>query len=276
MFYSLADAHSVADVTSLVLTELPMNTGASIQATQSAAKRVMGCLTNIKFLGPIGFINSTNKALQISDPLDLEKRPGDISFFRFCCTMDAASVDTRITHEGTLSFHFCLQFPQHVYDVNTNTISDATLTPVSVPNNCTSRSLTACFSANNGTPQSTPLRTTTPTTPATAGFTSPVMERFMLAGSSSSTTTRKGCYGSLTFLDIQGEFIHTFGAHPKLLPTNPIGLDTRIIQRLLREYSEKCKLEIFMHLCMLDYVGDDRVDQSLHINEVSRKISAIK
>ena len=57
---------------------------------------------------------------------------------------------------------------------------------------------------------------------------------------------------------------------------NPIGNDDNNIRKVLRYFSEGCKLDVFMHLCMLDYVGHDQVDTLLNVQEICRKISFIK
>lgn len=44
----------------------------------------------------------------------------------------------------------------------------------------------------------------------------------------------------------------------------------------MREHEEKCKLDIYLHLCEQDYVGDDLVDNALNVQEVCRKIGALQ
>ena len=41
----------------------------------------------------------------------------------------------------------------------------------------------------------------------------------------------------------------------------------------IQEYAEKCKFDIFMHVCMLDYVGSNRIDRILNVQEVCRQVS---
>ena len=67
--------------------------------------------------------------------------------------------------------------------------------------------------------------------------------------------TRNGFFGDLTFLDSQDKFEDTFGMNPRIMPMIPTGSDIHVIQKLLRDFSEACRLDIFMHLCMMDYVG---------------------
>ena len=97
-----------------------------------------------------------------------------------------------------------------------------------------------------------------------------------LASTGTSKTDKKGYYGSMKFLDNQTEFVKTFGSNPTLLPSMPTHPDNGSAMLLLHNFSEKCKLDIFIHLCMLDYVGNDIVDPSLNVVEVCRQISDVK
>ena len=89
-------------------------------------------------------------------------------------------------------------------------------------------------------------------------------------------STKQGYYGDLTFLDSQEEFNITFGNYPTILPSNPTATDYLSPRRLVRDYADKCKLDIFMHLCRLNYVGNDEIDSSLHVQEICRQINIIK
>ena len=50
-------------------------------------------------------------------------------------------------------------------------------------------------------------------------------------------------------------------------PTTNDGVTTQL---LLIDYTNACKLDIFMNLCRLDYVGNIRVDKCLNVQEVCR------
>ena len=108
-----------------------------------------------------------------------------------------------------------------------------------------------------------------------SSFSSPAMKLF-LASTSKSDKTKKGYYGGMNFLDNQEEFTKTFGSSPTLLPSKPIDNDNGSTISTLHTYSGKCQLDIFMYLCMLDFVGHDKINPSLNLFEVCRKISELK
>ena len=47
-------------------------------------------------------------------------------------------------------------------------------------------------------------------------------------------------------------------------------------QRLVRDYGDQCKLETFMHLCCLNYVGHTKVDIGLNMLEVCSQVFEVK
>ena len=78
------------------------------------------------------------------------------------------------------------------------------------------------------------------------------------------------------FLDNQTEFGKTFGAPPTLVPSKPTETKNVSAVLMLHKLSEKRKLHMFMHLCMLDLVGHEKVDPSLSVVEVCCQISGVK
>ena len=94
--------------------------------------------------------------------------------------------------------------------------------------------------------------------------------------SSKNGKSKKGYYGGLSFLDSQADFDLTFGALLYILQENPTHNNTESTSSLLQDYSEKCKLDIFMNLCMWDYVGNNTVDTTLNVQEICRKINTVK
>jgi hypothetical protein len=109
--------------------------------------------------------------------------------------------------------------------------------------------LGACFSAVS-VPHTTPPNTPTKNTTGVTGLTSPAMKLF-LSTATDPTKIKRGYFGPLTFLDSQMKFDATFGLNPRVLPMKPSGSDTNNVQELLRDFEEKCRLDIFMHLCMI-------------------------
>ena len=77
-------------------------------------------------------------------------------------------------------------------------------------------------------------------------------------------------------MDNQMEFSKTFGSSPTLMPSKPTDTDNDSTMLMLYNFSEKCKLDIFMHLRMLNYVGNEKFDLSLNVVEVCRQISEVK
>jgi hypothetical protein len=136
-----------------------------------------------------------------------------------------------------------------------------------------SRSLGACFSAVSA-PHTTPLHNPTNSTTGGTGLTSPAIKLFF-STATDPTKIKRGYFGPLTFLDSQIKFKATFGLNPRVLPMKPSGSDTNNIQDLLRDLEEKCRLDIFMHLCMIDYVGHDKIDPALHVQDVSKQLGLL-
>ena len=269
--YSLLQAHTVADVVTLVSNELPMDTNAAFQEAQTASLSILGHCLHVENLEPMAFLSSTGKSVTVDDVVDLSERPEDITFLRFRSLLDASKLDARVTKMPPLNFHFCLRLPQYIYDVAAKTASLA-----SAPVCASSRSLISDFNAINSTPPSTPINTGINSVSATStSYQSPAMKLF-LTSSSKSKKERKGYYGGVSFLDSQNEFNLTFGIEPVMLPEKPNDYDSLATSRILQTYTEKCKFDIFMHLCRLDYVGSDKIDPTLSVQEVCRKISDLK
>ena len=90
---NLVDAHSVADIISLVSNELPIDTSTAYQEAQAASKSIVDSVLNINNLEPLAFLNSTGAIVSITDFGDFDKWSPDVSFVRFHCNMDGSSVD---------------------------------------------------------------------------------------------------------------------------------------------------------------------------------------
>ena len=97
-----------------------------------------------------------------------------------------------------------------------------------------------------------------------------------MASRTMSSGVKRGYYGNCKFLDTQYEFDQAFGLTPTLLPENPNNSNYSSCQKLLRDYGEKCKLGIFLHLCKLNYVRHDKVDIALNTQEICSRISSLR
>ena len=100
--------------------------------------------------------------------------------------------------------------------------------------------------------------------------------KLFVTTSSNSATEMKGYYCGISFLDNQNEFKQTFGLGPVILPEKLTINDNLSTRRILQNYADKCKFDICMYLCMLDYVGEDKIDPTLNVQEVCRRISDLK
>ena len=117
-------------------------------------------MMTIGHLEPVAFLNSTHKTVKIGDPDDLLKRPEDISFMRFHCTLSGKSIDICIATMDMLSFQFYRHLPQYHLDILAKNFTPVASTPAHVSN--VARSLGACFAASTPPPS--------PTTPASTCF----------------------------------------------------------------------------------------------------------
>ena len=62
-----------------------------------------------------------------------------------------------------------------------------------------------------------------------------------------------------------------------MLPNSPTKTSANVsCQQIIREYKDVCKLEICMHLYVLDYVGHTKVDVGLNTLNVCSQISDVK
>jgi len=84
-----------------------------------------------------------------------------------------------------------------------------------------------------------------------------------------------GYYGSLKFLDNQNEFDAIFGKNPVLLPSNPTSSNNTTTAKLLLDFSDQCRLDVYMYACRKFYVGTAKVDKHTSIMEVYREISSL-
>lgn len=100
--------------------------------------------------------------------------------------------------------------------------------------------------------------------------------KLFLVSSSKSTTNKRGYYGGVDFPDNQDKFKAAFGDSPTLLSARPNDNQIQTFRKSLKYYIKKCTFDVFMHLCMLGYIGHDKVDKSLNVQEVCRQIGTIK
>ena len=270
--FNLVDAHSVADVISLVSSELPIDTSAAYQESQSASKDILDEILNVNNLEPVSFLTSDGKAVSMMDFPDLEKRPTDVTFVKFRCNMDVTALDKRVQSIPRMSFIFCLKLPVYEYDSTAKTATriDTPPSPTNASMSSVSRSLMGCFTASTpGTPTGTANTTTS------AAFSSPAMTTFM-SSRTASATTKRGYYGPCDFLDNQLTFHSAFGVAPAILSEDPNDSKNPSRAKFLREFGDTCKLDIFLYLCQLNYVGHSKVDTTMNTQEVCSSIGELR
>ena len=67
-----------------------------------------------------------------------------------------------------------------------------------------------------------------------------------------------------------------FSYNPTILPLNPVSQDSSNAENILYASSEKCKLDVCIHIFRKYYVGHDIVYNSLSTQDVCRRISYLK
>ena len=153
----------------------------------------------------------------------LKDRASDITHFRFLCEIIPSTVDTRLRKIDGLTFKLCFALPQHLL-----TIEDEKITLLSSPSskgNRVKRTLASVVvedsdDENDDTERELDLagegegKDEADTTPVSkrskisdddANVVSPKMKMFLKSNDSSSGT-KKGFFGPLTFLDSQENF----------------------------------------------------------------------
>ena len=68
----------------------------------------------------------------------------------------------------------------------------------------------------------------------------------------------------------------TFGVDPVILPANPTAADTTTTAKRLLEFSDQCRLDVYLHTRRKFYVGTVLVDESTSMMEVYREISELR
>ena len=67
--------------------------------------------------------------------------------------------------------------------------------------------------------------------------------------------------------------MQTVGLLHTMLPSRPTNNDHDSASNMLKLFSDKCHLDIFLHLCQHDYVGHNNVDPSLNVVDVCHTIN---
>ena len=101
--------------------------------------------------------------------------------------------------------------------------------------------------------------------------------KLFIASRSNSNKSKKGYYGALTFLDSQHECDSTFKICPIIIPMIPTSYNSIRTHKLFRDYANKCKFDMFMHLCMMENVGHNKFGTTLNVQKnVFKLVLSIK
>ena len=92
----------------------------------------------------------------------------------------------------------------------------------------------------------------------------PVPQKMSILFNNKSNEVKFSYIGKLEFLDNQKKFEKTFGDKP----LNPVSQYSSTALKRLYAYSEKCKLDVFLHMCRKYYMVHDSVDIYLSTQEV--------
>ena len=61
-----------------------------------------------------------------------------------------------------------------------------------------------------------------------------------------------------------------FGKNTALLPQNPPLVDSSTTEKNLLDFSELCRLDVYLHACRKSYVGSSNIDKYTNAQEVCR------
>lgn len=87
---------------------------------------------------------------------------------------------------------------------------------------------------------------------------------------------RTGYYGSLGFLDNQGQFDETFEHDPVLLPPKPATGDSATTVKMLLTFGDQCRLNMYLNACRQFHMGNATVDKNTNMMEVYHEIAKLK
>ena len=247
--------------------------------------KIMDSMTDINNLVGLAFLHSDGKKAKNLASCDLKDRLIDLTYIKLGCTLDGSMVDTRVC-QSPIDFQYCLKLPQSLYDTGTGSV-----VPISSPKRVT-KDMTQTQSLSSPRKKlifdnvsndakdpvdmdgGTGLGTSTPP-PTSIVPVTPKMSR--LFGSPFSASTVSSFFGSMSFLDAQDSFDNVFGLKPFILDTQPVrGTPVDCLSRV-RNYADKCMLDIFLEICREDYVGGaDAGSKNKLVHEVCTQLGLIK
>lgn len=285
---NLSETQPVMELMMFVGTKLPIETSLALTEAEAVGQVIRDSILSIDNLHGLGFFDSSMNRLETEISEDLNQRKEGLFYARFASEIHGPSIDKRIHKDRYLHLEFSLKLPQTKYDV----IDDTTL-PLGSPNK-TNRKLFATplrkseeekkTDSDNeediedkeedeadGADSGPPSGQVTPTIPA--GI-SPKMLAFTNPRSSLGVI-RVGYYGKMDFLNTQEAFHITFGPKPRLFHATEEG-ELWNEQTELQDFIDRCKLDIFLAVCKVDYVGDEDARPESYVREVCDVIGKLR
>ena len=197
--------HTIADIVNMVIDEIPSNSNAAFQESQSTSDAVKVDILAVTNLTPETILDSKEQDVSIDLFKTLKDRDPDITFMWFWSAVDCYTANDRITMAGPLSTHFSICLPRHLSDSSDNsvTLSSPVISVSNLPtssNHTTGASIVRQLFTTPGGDVTTPMTTTIPTT-TTLPFTSLKMGFLSRSSFSLSNTFSCGYYGFFDFLD---------------------------------------------------------------------------
>ena len=258
----------MADIINMVMEELPTNSNAAFQESQSVMDAVRAAVLTVDNLTPVSILDSKGDEMDLDLSKDNKDRDADITFMRFSASVDCKAIDKRITTAGLLAIEFSLRLPQHIYDSTKDTV-----TLVTPPNGTAS---SASGGTGSGVARQLFSTPTSGSSGSTMPFSSPKMSLLSKDSSGTAPSTTRGYFGKFDFLDDDSKFEDTFGSNPILYNGRPVTGDRYEVENGLTAHLDKCRLDVFMCLCEQNYVGATNIDKSLSLVELGHALSKLK
>ena len=86
---------------------------------------------------------------------------------------------------------------------------------------------------------------------------------------------KTGCYGKLNFSDTQSAFDQIFGTQPNIYRDFENNKYVRDAKRAITRSIDKCRLDIFIAVFRMDYVGTDNDDINFYVQEFCNEIASL-
>jgi hypothetical protein len=302
-----ASSYSPAELINTITTELPIDTAAALESAHNICKPILLLPYQTANLEPISFLTKDGNKIAVTADFETN-RPQDLFYVSFDCLVNGASIDHRIK-QPNLSLSFSLRLPQTSKasdgvakvlfsqggDNNESTTSPGTDVGGNVDVNAlindinkaadddsTDKNalLATIQSALSKLSSSSKDSTKTPALQSTMSA-SPKMSK-LLASPKDMVTSY---FGPLDFADNNLTFSSVFGQQPTLLRVtkranvtsgNSVE-DADTVKKLLLQYFDRCKLDVFIDLCHSNYVGSESsLDETKAVSAIAKNITKLK